>query len=739
MKKGIFSLLFLISVFFCISDVKAEENKVYWKLESTRDEQFNWRDGGQLKKYLEEYKDSSRIDGFQYADIRKIVFNNGEKVTDCVGEYDISKADDGSVMVCLKKEGTSENMYIQYDGILYFNENSAAIFRDMAGVTSIEGLENVNTSEVKDMSYMFHMNNILPTLDLSSFDTSNVTDMRMMFWSTAHLKSLNVSSFNTSNVRYMNSMFEGASELTSLDLSSFDTSKVISMSSMFQYDSSLEELDLSNFDTSKVENMACMFSYTLNLKRIYVSQKWNTSSVTTSNSMFADSKSLVGSDGTIYDKAHLDSEYARIDRKDTPGYLSVKNPITSIVVNKTNLSLQIGQTEKIIVTINPSNTMDSKELIWSSNNEKVATVDANGNVKAIGGGTAIVTITAANGKTTSITVNVLTSITSIKIDQIALTVFVGKKGKLTATINPNYTTDSKVLSWTSSNKKVATVDNNGNVKGIKAGTATITVKTVNGKTASINVMVKNQVPIKSVKLNKKTLKVSIGKSTTVKATINPSNTTDSKTLTWSSSNKKIATVDANGKITAVNAGTATITVKTSNGKKATVKVTVPKINAKKATITAITNQIQTGSYLKPGVEVKLNGKVLKRGTDYKVIYKNHKNAGKAIVTVKFKGNYTGVKTTSFKIIPKKVSIKNPTTAKKSITIKYSKVNGAKTYQIAYRVKGTDTWKYVTSKTTSKKISKLTGGLEYEVMVRAGVKIGKTTYGEWSDVKTIIVK
>jgi len=327
-------------------------------------------------------------------------------------------------------------------------------------------------------------------------------------------------------------------------------------------------------------------------------------------------------------------------------------------------------------------------------------------------------------------------IKSVKINQGNISLGVNKTSKLTATINPGNTTQSKALTWTSSNKKIATVDKYGNVKGIKAGTANITVKTSNGKTHTIKVTVKKPTPIKSIKLNKKILKLELNKTYQLKATINPSSTTDSKVLTWSTSNKKVAIVDKNGKITAVGGGSATITVTTSNKKKAKVKVTVSKINAKKATITAIKNQIQTGKALKPYVQVKLNGKVLKNGKDYTVTYKNNKKAGKATVTVKFKGNYTGTKTDSFIIIPSKVNIKNPSTSKKSITVKYSKVSGAKTYQTAYRLKGTNKWSY----TTKSKISKLTSGKEYEVMIRAGIKNGKNTiYGTWSNVKTIKVK
>jgi len=376
-------------------------------------------------------------------------------------------------------------------------------------------------------------------------------------------------------------------------------------------------------------------------------------------------------------------------------------------------------------------------ITYKSLNPDIFTVDSVGKITGLKAGKGKLQISLGNYKGTyDVTVNNTTHIASVKINQKSLNVMVGKTSKLTATINPGNTTQSKTLTWTSSNKKIATVDKNGNVKGIKAGTANITVKTSNGKTHTIKVTVKKPTPIKSIKLNKKTLKLELNKTYQLKTTINPSSTTDSKVLTWSTSNKKVAIVDKNGKITAVGGGSATITVKTSNKKKATVKVTVSKINAKKATISAIKNQVQTGKSLKPTVQVKLNGKVLKNGKDYTVSYKNNKKAGKATLTVKFKGNYTGTKTGSFIIIPSKVNIKNPSTSKKSITVKYSKVSGAKTYQTAYRLKGSNKWSY----TTKSKISKLTSGKEYEVMVRAGIKSGsKTLYGTWSNVKTIKVK
>lgn len=142
------------------------------------------------------------------------------------------------------------------------------------------------------------------------------------------------------------------------------------------------------------------------------------------------------------------------------------------------------------------------------------------------------------------------------------------KTQLSAVIKPSNTTD-KSVQWESDNEVVATVTKKGVVRGINAGSATITATTSNGLTASCEVTVK--IPAKSIKLNKTKITLKKGKKKTIKATVNPLETTD--IIQWSSSNTKVATV-SNGVIKAKKKGKATIMAKTSNGKKAYVKVTV---------------------------------------------------------------------------------------------------------------------------------------------------------------------
>lgn len=199
-------------------------------------------------------------------------------------------------------------------------------FQQMSSLESITGLENLNTSEVLYMDYMFQGCALLESLDLSHFDTSKVTDMFAMFDSCKELKSVNLSNWNTSSVKSMKQMFSGCSSLAALDLRSFNTSAVTDMSYMF-YNTSMTTLDLSNFDTRKVNNMSRMFSGCASLETIYAGGYWNMDKVPDqySGEMFLGCTSLVGGAGTTYDAGHANGEYGRIDGGPTsaaPGYLT---------------------------------------------------------------------------------------------------------------------------------------------------------------------------------------------------------------------------------------------------------------------------------------------------------------------------------------------------------------------------------------------------------------------------------
>ena len=185
---------------------------------------------------------------------------------------------------------------------------TAGWFYELHLLESIEGLEYLNTSQVKDMKGMFFGCESLSALDLSSFDTSNVASMSMMRWGMfsgcKSLTSLDLSSFDTSKVTGMEGMFSGCVSLTALDLSSFDTSKVTDMREMFSRCASLTSLDLSSFDTSVVWGMSGMFSGCASLTSLDLSS-FDTSQVTDMSSLFSGCGSLTSLDLSSFDTSQV--------------------------------------------------------------------------------------------------------------------------------------------------------------------------------------------------------------------------------------------------------------------------------------------------------------------------------------------------------------------------------------------------------------------------------------------------
>ena len=149
--------------------------------------------------------------------------------------------------------------------------NCYAWFQGYVNLTSIEGIEYLNTSQVTDMHNMFSECSHLQTTDFSGFDTRKVKDMSYMFYNCDSLKSLDISNFNTSEVTDMRGMFDSCIGLTSLDLSHLNTSKVSVMASMFQSCINLLSVNLSGWDTRNVKSMTRMFKRCHSLKTLDLS------------------------------------------------------------------------------------------------------------------------------------------------------------------------------------------------------------------------------------------------------------------------------------------------------------------------------------------------------------------------------------------------------------------------------------------------------------------------------------
>lgn len=182
-----------------------------------------------------------------------------------------------------------------------------------------------------------------------------------------------------------------------------------------------------------------------------------------------------------------DASYFNFDAIDidSTGALIDPNAVlaTSIGLNKTSLDMAVGQTDTLIPTITPDNATN-KSVKWTSSDSTIATVDNTGKVTSIKAGTATITATTTDSSnlSASCTVNVKNPdvlASGITLNKSTDSINIGSTDKLTATITPSNVTTMGVI-WVSSDTSVATVDSNGNVKGVKAGTATITATTVDG-------------------------------------------------------------------------------------------------------------------------------------------------------------------------------------------------------------------------------------------------------------------
>ena len=211
---------------------------------------------------------------------------------------------------------------LEYLDLTSFNTSKGTqmvnMFRNCQKLKTLD-LSSFNTSKIVIMSCMFYGCTSLVELNISSFDTSKVTDMSCMLCSCKALTELDLSNFNTSKVTNMSDMFNSCSSLTKLNLLKFDTSSLTDMSGMFYNCNSLTNLDLSSFNTSKVVKMAKTFTLCRKLTTIYVSDLWNTSSVTNSTQMFSNCTSLVGA--ASYNSTKVDISMANY----TTGYLTYKS------------------------------------------------------------------------------------------------------------------------------------------------------------------------------------------------------------------------------------------------------------------------------------------------------------------------------------------------------------------------------------------------------------------------------
>lgn len=240
----------------------------------------------------------------------------------------------------------------------------------------------------------------------------------------------------------------------------------------------------------------------------------------------------------------------------------VGTPVTGVTLNKTDISLHVGETEVLNAIITPEDASD-KTVSWSSSDKKVAHVDNNGRVLATSIGTSIITVETADGGYTAqcrVTVEPV-HVESVALDYTRLTLRVEESKTLTAIVYPTNATD-KSCTWKSSDESIATV-NDGVVTGVRLGSAVITVITNDGAHKAECQVTVDKTHVESIYLNYSEATIGPGESLYIDAFIEPYNATD-KSVTWTSSNPSVAKVK-DGIVTGVDPGTVTITATTNDG------------------------------------------------------------------------------------------------------------------------------------------------------------------------------
>lgn len=237
--------------------------------------------------------------------------------------------------------------------------------------------------------------------------------------------------------------------------------------------------------------------------------------------------------------------------------VTVTAPIT-VAVNPTTAEVEAGETTQLSATVTGTETTT---VTWKSSDETVAKVDTNGLVTGMKVGTATITAasTADNTKTATCTVKVKENSTalSISLDKTTAEVEKGKDITLNATTTP---AEGVTVKWASSDSQVATVDANGKVTGVKAGEAIITATAEMGtKKVEISCKVTVTELARKVTLDNTKLEMTAGEEKTLKATVEGYTAASEGKVTWTTSDKTIATVDDKGKVTALNEGTVKIT------------------------------------------------------------------------------------------------------------------------------------------------------------------------------------
>jgi len=253
-------------------------------------------------------------------------------------------------------------------------------------------------------------------------------------------------------------------------------------------------------------------------------------------------------------------------------------PVTGVTLDPPAASLLIGRTLTLDAAVEPAEATN-KTVTWSTDDDQIVTVNSEGELTAVAPGTTTITTTTVDGKfTATCTVSVVEEVipvTGVSLDPPAASLLVGRMLTLDAAIEPAEATN-KTVTWSTDDDQIVTVNSTGELTAVAPGTATITATTVDGKfTATCTVtVVEEAISVTGVILDPPAATLLVGETMTLDAAVEPAEATN-KTVTWSTDDDQVATINSTGELTAVAPGTATITATTVDGKfTATCTVTV---------------------------------------------------------------------------------------------------------------------------------------------------------------------
>nr|MCR5604984.1 Ig-like domain-containing protein [Lachnospiraceae bacterium] len=320
-------------------------------------------------------------------------------------------------------------------------------------------------------------------------------------------------------------------------------------------------------------------------------------------------------------------------------------PVESITVTPSENTISIGEEFTAEAIVLPEDATD-KSISWGSNNPSVATVSGDGLsalIKGISEGVAVITATTAGGKSAICVVTVKKdwiSVTDVVLNTDEITLYEGEKQQLKEHVYPEDASD-KSVSWNSADPLIATVDENGEVTGVREGTTTVTVRTTDGgkeATCIVHVL-KEEIPVESIIVTPSENSIVIGQDFNATAVIKPDNATNKK-VTWKSNNPSVATVSANGlnaNIKGNAKGVAVITATAAGGRTGICVVTVSSMHVPVEDIVLMPmfKEIYEGQWF------DIDAEIYPENADDKTVTWSSSN--EKVATVDERGRVTGIK------------------------------------------------------------------------------------------------